>query len=58
MECKFRCVSFRGVSDTRRAFRLAFGVTGISDDWYRSSMGVIVISVGTPLSTEENFGCT
>ena len=34
------------------------GVTGISDDWYRSTMGVIVISLGARRSARENFGCT
>jgi len=32
------------------------GVTGISDDWYRSTMGVIVIRLGTRWSAGENFG--
>jgi len=31
-ECKLRCINFRRVSDPRRAFRPAFGVTEISDD--------------------------
>ena len=34
------------------------GVTGISDYWYRSTMGVIVMSLGTCRSAGENFGCT
>ena len=58
MECKLRRVNFRRVSDPRRAFRPAFGVTEISDGWYRSTMGVIVTSWGTPRSAGENFGCT
>jgi len=58
VECKLRCVNFRSVSDPRRAFRPAFAVTEISDDWYRSTMGVIVTSLGTPRSAGENFGCT
>jgi hypothetical protein len=33
------------------------GVMGISDDWYSSTMGVIVISLGTCWSAGENFGC-
>jgi len=36
VEWKLRCVKFRRVSDPRRAFQPVFGVTGISDDWYRS----------------------
>jgi hypothetical protein len=44
VECKPRCVDIRRVSDRRWVFRLAFGVTGISDDWCRSITGVIVIS--------------
>jgi len=58
VECKHRCVNFRSVSDPRRAFRPAFRVTEISDDWYRSTMGVIVLSLETPRSAGENFGCT
>jgi len=34
------------------------GVTGISDDGYRSAMGVIVISLGTCQSAGEYFRCT
>jgi len=48
VECKLRYVNFRRVSDPRRAFWPAFRVTGISDDRYRSTMGVIVICLGTP----------
>jgi len=45
-ECKLRRVNFRRESDPRRAIRPAFGVTGISDDWYRSTMGAVLISLG------------
>jgi len=41
-----------------RAFRLAFGVTGISDDCLRNTIGAIVIGLETPHSAGENFGCT
>jgi hypothetical protein len=58
VECKLRWVNIRRVSDPRRAFRPAFGVTGISDDCYMCTMGVIVISLRTPRSARENFGCT
>jgi len=58
VECKLRCINVRRVSDPRRAFRPAFGVTGISDHWYMSTMGVIGISLRTPRSAGENFGCT
>jgi hypothetical protein len=58
VECKLRYVKFRRVSDPGRAFRLAFRVTGISDNWYRSTMGVIVISLGTPCSNGANFRYT
>jgi len=34
------------------------GVTGISHDWYRSTMGVIVILLGACRSTREIFGCS
>jgi len=43
-ECKVRSVNFRRESDPRRAFWPAFRVTGISDDWYRCTMGAVVIS--------------
>ena len=55
VERKLRCVNFRRVSDPRRAFRPAFGVTEISEDWYRRTIGVIVISLGTPRSTREKL---
>jgi len=58
VECKLGYVNFRRVSDYRRALRPAFRVTEISDDWYRSTMGVIVISLGTPQCAGENIGCT
>jgi hypothetical protein len=58
VECKLRCVNFRRVSDRRRAVEPAFGVTEISDDWYRGTMGVIVISLGTPRSARENYEYT
>ena len=58
MECKLRGINFGRVSDLKRALRPAFGVTGISDGWYRSTIGVIVISVGTSQSTEDNVGFT
>jgi hypothetical protein len=55
---ELRCDNFRKVSDPGRAFRPAFGVTGIYEDWYRRIIKVIVISLRTPQSTRENFGCT
>ena len=58
MQCKVRCVNFRRVPEPRSAFQLAFGVNEISDDWYRSTMGMIVTSLGTPQSAGVNFGCT
>jgi len=58
VECKLRCVNFRRVSDPRRAFQLVFRVTVISYDRYRRTMGVIVISSGTPWCTGGNVGCT
>ena len=56
MEYKLRCVNFRRVSDHRRAFQPACGVTGISNDWYRSSMGAIVISLRIPGSVSDKSG--
>jgi hypothetical protein len=32
VECKLRCVNFRNVSDPRRAFLLAYRVTGSAGD--------------------------
>jgi hypothetical protein len=58
VEYKLRCVIFRRVSDCRRAVRPAFRVTEISDLRYRSTMGVIVISLGMPRSAGENFQYT
>jgi len=58
VECKLKYVNFKRVSDLRRAFRLAFRVTEISDDWYRSSMGVMVLNLGTSQSAGEIIGCT
>jgi hypothetical protein len=58
VECKLRYVKYRRVSDSGRVFRLAFRVTGISDHWYRSTMVVIGISLGTPCSTGANFRYT
>jgi hypothetical protein len=46
VECKHGNFNFRRESDTRRAFWLDFGETGISDDWYRSTMGAAEKSLG------------
>jgi hypothetical protein len=53
VESKIRCVNFRRVSDPRRVLLLAFRGTGISDDWYRSTMGVIVIRLEIPGVTRQ-----
>jgi len=58
VEYKLRRVNFWGLSDPRRAFWPAFRVPGISDDWYRSAMGVTVIRVRRPRSTSKNCGYT
>jgi hypothetical protein len=58
VECTLGRVNFRRVSDSRRVVRPAFGVNETSDAWYRSPIGVIVISLGTPQSAGENFGYT
>jgi len=58
MKCKLRCDNFKKILDCTRAFGPAFGVTGISDEWYRSTMGVIVIRLRTPQSARENVWCT
>jgi len=57
MECNLECINFWRVADYRRAFLLAFGVTEISDDWYRSTMRLIVIGLRTPWSASDNFHC-
>jgi hypothetical protein len=41
-----------------RAFWPAIEVTEISDDWYRSTIGGILISLQAPQSAGENFVCT
>ena len=41
VECKLRSVNFRRVSDPRRVFQQAFGVTGISDDRSRSNWDLL-----------------
>jgi len=53
VECKLRSVNFSRVSDARRAFRPAFRITGIYNERYRSTMGVIFISLGTGRSAED-----
>jgi len=57
MQCKLRWVNFGRVLDPRREFLRAFGVTWISDNWYKSTMGVIVISLVTPRSASDDYGC-
>jgi len=56
VECKHICVNFRRVLDPRRAILQAFTVTGFSDDWYRSTMGMMVIGLGTPQNARVNYG--
>jgi hypothetical protein len=58
VECKLKCVNFRRVSDSRSTLLPAFRVTGISDDYYRGAIGVIVIGLEIPQSTRENLGFT
>jgi hypothetical protein len=57
VEGKLASIKFRRVSDSRRAFQCSLGVTGISDDRYRSTMRLIVISLGICGSAGDNFGC-
>jgi len=47
--------SIAGESDCKSAFLPAFGVTQIPNEWYRWTMGVIVITLGTSRSAGENF---
>jgi hypothetical protein len=58
VECKLRSVNFRRALDSRRVFQSALGVTGISHDAYRSTMEVIVISLGIHRSNGEKIGCS
>jgi len=58
MECKLRSVNLRRVSHPGRAFQPTFGITGITDDWYKSTMGVIVMGLRTHQCVGENFGWT
>jgi hypothetical protein len=48
VECKVRSVNFRRESDAWTAFRPAVGITGISGNWYASTMRAVVISLGAP----------
>jgi hypothetical protein len=57
VECKPRCDIIRSVSDPRRLFQPAFGVTESSNDQMSSTMSVIIISLGTFRSARENIGC-
>jgi hypothetical protein len=66
VECKLRCVNFRRVLDSRRAFRPAFRVPGISDDCYRSDCDrfgntserrrELCVHLGAPGSTGNKSG--
>ena len=53
-----KSINFRRELDPRRAFQAALGVTRYLDDWYRSTMCVIVISLGKLWSAGQNFRCT
>jgi len=52
-ECKFRSVNFSRDSDTRRAFRLAFRVTGICDALNGGTIGAVVIGLGAPATVTQ-----
>jgi len=58
VERKLTSVDFRRVSNPWRAFQPAFRVTGISDDMYRSTMGVMVVCLGTLWSDKDKPGST
>jgi hypothetical protein len=55
-ECKVKSVNFRRESDLRRPFRPAFRVTGICDDWYSSTMGVVVKCLEGPGTVSQSMG--
>jgi hypothetical protein len=46
VKCKRRCINLRKVSDHRRAFWPAFGVSRISEVLYMSTMGAGMIMLG------------
>jgi hypothetical protein len=46
------------LSEYQRSLRTGTGVTAISDDRYKCTMQVIVISLGPFCSARENVGCT
>ena len=46
-ECKLKNVNFRRKWDPRGAFLPAIRATRISDNWYGSAMGLVVIRLGT-----------
>jgi hypothetical protein len=56
VECTLRRMSFRRVSHRKSTFRQAVKVTGIPDDWYQSTMKVIVKSSGTGRSACDSPG--
>jgi len=58
VECKLRSVNFRRVSDPRRVFRLAFRVTGISDNRYRSNWNLWWLIQEYDVSDCDKFGST
>jgi len=58
MECKLRTITFRRVSHSRREFWPACKVTWMSDDWYMSTLGVIVLCFEACQCTRENFRYT
>jgi hypothetical protein len=68
VKCKIRCINFRRVSDPRRAFLLAFRVTGSADDkpgstWEHvgvpvTNLGAPATSLGAPQITIEQSGET
>ena len=54
MEYKLGNVNFMRESDSRKIVQPVFRATGISDDWYRSAMELIVVSLGTYQSVRYN----
>jgi len=57
-EYELRRLNFKREMDPGRRFKVAFRVTWISDNWYKTNIGVIVIDLETCWFAGEIFGRT
>jgi len=53
-QCKHRRINSRGEANLRRGFWLAFRESLVTDDWNRSTMGKIVLSLEICLNVRKN----